>query len=198
MLTYNTQQKRLILPEYGRNIQQMVDHCLTIEDRKERTDCAYAIIRAMGNLFPALRDGDDAKKLWDHLMIMSDFRLDIDFPFEPIGPDRLNVLPDKIPYTTQYIKYRHYGKTIEHLVDKAVTMDEGPERDALVLYIANHMKNSCWRSTRTDVTTPRYSRTCPNIATALSVSTLRRPTCMSSNKRRPQQPERKNARNDYA
>ena len=137
MLTYNTQQKRLILPEYGRNIQQMVDHCLTIEDRKERTDCAYAIIRAMGNLFPALRDGDDAKKLWDHLMIMSDFRLDIDFPFEPIGPDRLNVLPDKIPYTTQYIKYRHYGKTIEHLVDKAVTMDEGPERDALVLYIAN-------------------------------------------------------------
>jgi hypothetical protein len=140
MLTYNTQQKRLILPEYGRNIQQMVDHCLTIEDRKERTDCAYAIIRAMGNLFPALRDGDDAKKLWDHLMIMSDFRLDIDFPFEPIGPDRLNVLPDKIPYTTQYIKYRHYGKTIEHLVDKAVTMDEGPERDALVLYIANHMK----------------------------------------------------------
>lgn len=140
MLTYNTQRKRLILPEYGRNIQQMVDHCMTIEDRQQRTECAHEIIRAMGNLFPALRDGNDSKKLWDHLAIMSDFKLDIDYPVEIIEPDRLNTKPEKVPYNSQFIKFRHYGKTIERLIDKAVSMEQSPERDALTLYIANHMK----------------------------------------------------------
>lgn len=140
MLTYNTRLKRLILPEYGRNIQMMVDHCLMIEDRDERTRCAFAIIKAMGNLFPELRDGNDSKKLWDHLAIMSDFNLDIDFPVEIIRPDNLNSLPDKVPYHSEFIRYRHYGKALERLIDRAVAMPEGPERDALVDYIANHMK----------------------------------------------------------
>jgi len=80
MLTYNTQQRRLVLPEYGRNIQKMVDHCLAIEDREERTRCAHAIVGAMANLFPELRSADNSHKLWDHIMIMSYFRLDVDFP----------------------------------------------------------------------------------------------------------------------
>lgn len=141
MLKYNTQQKKLILPEYGRNIQQMVDHCLTIEDREERTRCAYSIINTMGNLFPNLRDVEDFKhKLWDHLAIMSDFKLDIDYPCDIVRPESLNTLPEKVGYKLSPIKYRHYGKSIELMITKASAMEMGEERDALILLIANHMK----------------------------------------------------------
>lgn len=141
MLTYNTQLKKLVLPEYGRNIQQMVDHCLTIEDKEERTRCAYSIINTMGNLFPNLRDIEDFKhKLWDHLAIMSDFKLDIDYPCDVIKPESLNSFPDKVEYYTSPIKYRHYGRSIELMITKASSMPEGEEKDALILLIANHMK----------------------------------------------------------
>lgn len=141
MLKYNTQQKKLVLPEYGRNIQQMVDHCLTIENREERTRCAHAIINSMGNLFPMLRDVEDFKhKLWDHLAIMSDFRLDIDYPYEVVKPENLNTLPEKVEYLNSPIRYRHYGKNIELMITKAAVMEEGEERDALISLIAHHMK----------------------------------------------------------
>lgn len=141
MLNYNTQQKKLILPEYGRNIQQMVEHCLTIEDKAERTRCAHTIIATMSNLFPELRDGEDnQRKLWDHLAIMADFKLDIDWPFEVIQADKLSTLPDKVPYSVQSIRYRHYGKDIERLIEKAVVMEDGEERTELCRLIANHMK----------------------------------------------------------
>lgn len=141
MLTYNTQLKKLVLPEYGRNIQQMVDHCLTIEDKEERTRCAYSIINTMGNLFPNLRDIEDFKhKLWDHLAIMSDFKLDIDYPCDVIKPESLNSFPEKVDYYTSPIKYRHYGRSIELMIAKASSMPEGEERDALILLVANHMK----------------------------------------------------------
>lgn len=141
MLNYNTQQKRLVLPEYGRNIQQMVDHCLTIEDREERTLCAHTIVTTMANLFPELKEGEDnQRKLWDHLAIMSGFKLDIDYPFEVIQSDKLTTAPDKVPYTIHSIRYRHYGKSIERLIEKASAMEEGEERTELCRLIANHMK----------------------------------------------------------
>lgn len=141
MLTYNTQLKHLILPEYGRNIHQMVDHCLTIEDRDERTRCAHSIVNSMAKLFPKIREEEDyQRKLWDHLAIMSDFSLDIDWPFETLKSDNFNSRPEKVPYTAEHIRYRHYGKDVELMIRKAVSMDEGPERDELVLLIANHMK----------------------------------------------------------
>ena len=140
MLTYNTRLKRLILPEYGRNIQKMVDHCLTIEDREERTRCAYSIIATMGNLFPALRNEENSHKLWDHLAIMSDFKLDVDYPCEIVRPDELDSHPDKVPYTGHQIRYRHYGKDLEFMIAKAAEMEEGEERDELILLLANHMK----------------------------------------------------------
>lgn len=141
MLTYNTARKRLVLPEYGRNIQQMVDHCLTIENREERTQCAFTIVAAMGKLFPKIKEQDDYKqKLWDHLAIMSGFSLDIDWPVEPLTADRLDQAPERVPYTSRHIKYRHYGKDVELMIDKAAQMPEGPERDELSLMIANHMK----------------------------------------------------------
>ena len=99
-MQYNTQEKRLALPEYGRNIQNMVDYCVAISDREERTHCANTIINIMGNMFPHLRDINDFKHiLWDHLAIMSNFSLYIDYPYEVIKKENLYIKPPKLPYT---------------------------------------------------------------------------------------------------
>lgn len=143
LLAYNTQKKKLILPEYGRNIHRMIDYCLSIEDRAERTRCANAIVNIMGNLFPHLRDIDDFRhKLWDHLAIMSDFRLDIDYPYEVIRKEKLDDKPARVPYAGGSIRYRHYGKLLEKMLQKSEEMPEGEERDQLLVYLANHMKKS--------------------------------------------------------
>lgn len=143
MLRYNTQQKPLALPEYGRNIHQMVEHCLTIEDREERTRAAYAVVRAMANLFPELRQGGQfSPKLWDHLAIMSGFRLDIDYPCEIIPQDNLRTLPDKVGYTQNPVRRRHYGSIIESMVATASQLPEGEERQELIRLIANQMKKA--------------------------------------------------------
>lgn len=138
---YNTQRKKLILPEYGRNIQKMVDHLMTIEDREERNKASRAVIGIMGNLNPHLRDVADFKhKLWDHLAIMSDFKLDIESPYEAPVPEVLYEKPKSIPYGSQQIRWKHYGKIIEQLIDKASDYPEGEEREMLISLIANHMK----------------------------------------------------------
>ncbi len=134
--------EKLIMPEYGRNIQQMVQYACTIDDRAERTRCARTIIDIMGNFFPYLRDIDDFKhKLWDHLYIMSDCKLDIDYPFEVKRPET-RPKPDKIPYNTTRIKYRHYGRWIETLIDTIAAKPEGEERTELTRLVANDMKRS--------------------------------------------------------
>jgi len=141
-LKYNTQQKRLILPEYGRNIQNMIDFCLTLEDKNERTTCANTIIATMGNLFPHLRDINDFKHiLWDHLAIMSDFKLDIDYPYEVLKQENLYSRPDTIPYSSpKQMRYVHYGKNIPMLINKALKIEDEDEKKQLVYMIANHMK----------------------------------------------------------
>ena len=142
-LDYNTQLKRLELPEYGRNIQRMVDYALTIEDKEERAKCAQTIISIMGNLFPHLRDVPDFKhKLWDHLAILADFKLDIEYPYDIIRKENLYSKPEVVPYDSKRIKVRHYGKMVEELIEKAVTMDEGSEKTRLIELLANHMKKS--------------------------------------------------------
>lgn len=141
MLSYNTRRPQLKLPEYGRNIQQMVDHCLTIADRDERTRCVYTIVEVMKTLLPQTGDPEEyMHKLWDHLAIMSDFKLDIDYPYEIIAPDNLGSRPDRVNPRPAFIRYRHYGKGVERLIDAAVAMEPGEERDALTLLIANQMK----------------------------------------------------------
>ena len=141
MLSYNTHLKKLVLPEYGRIIQEMVDHCLTIEDRAQRNLCAQTIINAMGNLFPALKEDEENKrKLWDHLAIMSDFKLDIDYPYEIVQQDSLETNPDKIAYNTVISDNRHYGRHLIAMVQRAAQMEQSEERDALVLMLANQMK----------------------------------------------------------
>ncbi len=138
-----SQRTDLILPEYGRNIQQMVKHAVSIEDRAERTRCAKTIIDIMGNMFPYLRDVEGFKyKLWDHLAIMSEFQLDIDYPFEVVKPTTLQQKPDRIPYNTQRIRYMHYGRLLQSLIEKTVEYPEGKRREELIDLMANHMKKS--------------------------------------------------------
>lgn len=141
MLEYNTQKEKLVLPEFGRNIQQMVDYCMTIADRDERNRCAQAIVAVMSNLFSHQRDIEDFDKMiWNQLAIMSDFKLDIDYPCEVIRPENLYSKPERIPYQLSPIRLRHYGKIVEQMIDIAVGMPEGEERDYLCFLIANQMK----------------------------------------------------------
>lgn len=140
-LSYNTQQPRLIMPEYGRNIQKMVDFCLTIPDREERTRCAYTIVASMANLFPELKQNEESRsKLWDHLAIMSNFQLDIDYPIEVVKADNLQEPPAKIPYSMNTIRHRQYGKAVERVVATISTMEDSPERTELIRLVANQMK----------------------------------------------------------
>jgi len=140
-MDYPTLQGKLIMPEYGRNIQQMVKHAMNIEDREERTRCVQTIINIMGNLFPYLRDVNDFKhKLWDHLAIMSDFQLDIDFPYEIVTAETLYTRPDTIPYQSSRMRYQHYGKTLERMIERVADYEEGEERTELIRLIANQMK----------------------------------------------------------
>ena len=142
-MQYNSLQKKLVMPEYGRNVQSMVDHALTIEDKAERTRCANSIINIMGNLFPHLRDVEDFKhKLWDHLAIMADFKLDIDYPYDIIKKENLITHPEKVPYSFKRIKYRHYGKYVEDMIQKLGNIQDLTERNQLISLIGNHMKRS--------------------------------------------------------
>lgn len=142
-MEYNTQRKKMELPEYGRSVQNMVDHALTIEDREERQRCANTIVNIMGGMFPHLRDVPDFKhKLWDHLAIMSDFKLDIDYPFEIVKREELEMKPGKIAYPDKAIRYRHYGRFLESMIKKLSEMEEGEEKQALLQLLAVQMKKN--------------------------------------------------------
>lgn len=142
-MEYNTKQKRLPLPEYGRSVQKMVDHALTIEEREERQKCAHTIINIMGSMFPNLRALPDwERKLWDHLAIMSDFQLDIDYPVEVIKKEKFNEPPQRIPYQTGEISHRHYGRIVQDMIAHACTMEEGDERNRFIELITVQMKKN--------------------------------------------------------
>lgn len=152
-MKYNTQEKRLPLPEYGRSVQNMVDYAVTIKDRSERQRCANTIITIMGNMFTHLRDVPDFKhKLWDHLAIMSDFKLDIDYPYEIVRKESLSSKPERLTYNLNRIHFRHYGRNLEAIIRKAADMPEGDERDALINLLANNMKKNyyAWNKDNTD------------------------------------------------
>lgn len=140
MMEYNTRQKRLPLPEYGRSVQKMVDHALTIEDREERQSCAETIIRIMASMFPNMPDQN--RKLWDHLAIMSDFKLDIDYPCEVIKEEEFHVAPQQLPYRNSEIRNRHYGRIVEEMIEHALTLEDGEEREQFIELILVQMKKN--------------------------------------------------------
>jgi signal recognition particle subunit SEC65 len=140
-MEYNTQRPGLRLPEYGRNIQKMIEYAITVESLDERNKLVQAIIAVMGQLNPHLRDVSDFNhKLWDHLFIISDFKLDVDSPYPKPSPESLKEMPEKLNYPTNDIKYLHYGKIVEKMIEKAVAMEDGEGKNAFILAIANMMK----------------------------------------------------------
>src|SRR4030042_619449 len=152
-MDYNTQKKKLVLPEYGRNVQMMVDRATSIQNRDERNKMAKIIIGVMGNMNPHLRDINDFKhKLWDHLALMSDFKLDIDYPYDVPRAEEFVEKPRIVPYNTNQIRFRHYGKIIERLIEEAIKLPEGDEKESLIKLIANQMKKSYLAWNRDSVT----------------------------------------------
>jgi hypothetical protein len=140
-LEYNTERPQLAIPEYGRNIKKMIDHAISIEDRELRNKVAQSIITVMGQLNPHLRDITDfTHKLWDHLFIISDFKLDVDSPYPKPNRESFSVKPERITYPKKDIKFLHYGKNVEVLIEKAISMEEGAEKTAFIEAIANTMK----------------------------------------------------------
>jgi hypothetical protein len=140
-IEYNTERPHLIIPEYGRHIQKMVDQAVAEQDPEKRNKQAKSIISVMGNLNPHLRDvADFQHKLWDQLFIISDFKLDVESPYEKPSIEALRELPASLPYPQNFPKYRFYGNNLKRMIDVAIGWEDGEKKDGLVLTIANHMK----------------------------------------------------------
>ncbi len=142
-LEYNAERPHLIIPEYGRHLQKLIEQATVIEDVEERNKAAKYIIQVMGSLNPHLRDVLDFQhKLWDQLFIMSDFKLDVESPYPIPSREVLQLKPDVLKYPQNYPKYRYYGNNIKYMIDVANKWEEGDMKNALVKVIANHMKKS--------------------------------------------------------
>jgi hypothetical protein len=142
-MDYNSQKDQLVIKEYGRHVQNMIAYALTIKDRNERTEFAKGMVKLIAQISPSIRAQDDyQRKLWDHLFLISDFKLDVDSPFpRPEKPE--DVLPkvhDKLPYPKHAIKFKHYGKNVESLVKKAVELDDKEKQLEFAKCIGNYMK----------------------------------------------------------
>jgi len=140
-LEYNTEREHLIIPEYGRHMQKMINYAKDLPTKEERNKVSKAIISVMGNLQPHLRDVPDFQhKLWDQLFIMSNFELDADSPYEKPSKEELQSRPEPLKYPQNHPKYRFYGNNIKTMIDVANTWEEGDLKEALIYTIANHMK----------------------------------------------------------
>src|SRR5574343_1270966 len=142
-LEYNSQREHLIIPEYGRHVQKLIDQATAIEDREERNKGAKYIISVLGTLNPHLRDVPDFQhKLWDQLFIMSDFKIDVDSPYPIPTKEVITLRPDRLPYPQNFPKYRFYGNNIKYMIDVACKWEDSELKNALIIVIANHMKKS--------------------------------------------------------
>ena len=142
-MKYNTARDHLVLPEYGRNVQKMVDHAITIQNKEERNKCVKTIIDFMGQMNPQLRDLKEFNhKLWDDLFIISKFQLEADSPYPLPEPKKINERPEKMPYPKNKIKFPFYGAALENMIKYAVNQNEGRDKEIMTGMIANHMKKS--------------------------------------------------------
>ncbi|VAW28328.1 hypothetical protein MNBD_BACTEROID07-765 [hydrothermal vent metagenome] len=142
-MEYNTARNKMAIPEYGRNIQKMVHYVLELEDRKERTEAANRIVEIMANMHPQIREVSDyGHKLWDHLYFISDFKLDVDSPFPPPEKTVIMSKPERLEYSEDHIRFKHYGKHLEKMIKYAAELEDVPEKKEITLMIANQMKRS--------------------------------------------------------
>ncbi len=142
-MEYNTARKKMIIPEYGRNVQKMISWAMEEKDKDERTKIAYLIVDIMAKINPRVYDTSDYRhKLWDHLFLISDFKLDVDSPYPMPSKELFKKIPEKLKYSENDIRFRHYGNNIVKMLEKAIEYEEGPEKKALINYLANHLKKS--------------------------------------------------------
>ncbi|SFJ82882.1 DUF4290 domain-containing protein [Myroides guanonis] len=142
-LEYNALRSHLIIPEYGRHIQKLIEHVVSIEDSVERNKAAKYAISVLGSMNPHLRDVPDFQhKLWDQLFMIADFKLDVESPFPIPSRESVSTKPERLDYPQNFPKYRFYGNNIKYMIDKAMEWEEGEMKDALIMVIANHMKKS--------------------------------------------------------
>ena len=142
-MEYNTNRTKLLMPEYGRNIQQMVEYCKSLPSKEERNEVAKTIVEFMGQRNPHLRDEENYKhKLWDHLYILADYDLDVDAPYPFPTREELDQKPNRMDYPSFENEYKFYGKSILQLIDRAIELEEGEEKEALIQVSANNMKKS--------------------------------------------------------
>jgi len=140
-LDYNTQREKLILPEYGREIQKMVEHAISLPTKEERLRCAEAIVKQMEHKVPQIHDNANYKQtLWDHLYLMSHKELDIDWPYDISSAEKMSAKPQPLPLPQSNMRLRHYGTLVEQLLRKITEMPDGEERDELIRLTANQMK----------------------------------------------------------
>ncbi|WKN45167.1 DUF4290 domain-containing protein [Tunicatimonas pelagia] len=141
MLEYNSSRTDIILKEYGRNVQKLANYLSTIEDGEERTRYAYTLIELMRQLNPSVKENNETtQKLWDDLFIMTNFTLDVDAPYPSPEVDILTKKPDRVPYSTEPVRYRHYGKNLEKLVQQAGELEDAEEKKAATIYLGKLMK----------------------------------------------------------
>ena len=140
-MQYNTQREQLVMPEYGRGVQMMVDMAVQIEDREERQRCAQTIVKIMSGLLPstASRD-DDEHRLWNHLARIAHYKLDIDYPVNIVPQEEVQAHPAPLPYPMKHIKRRHYGYLVEQVLDYAKTVEDEEQRRLITECVANQMK----------------------------------------------------------
>lgn len=142
-MEYNSQREKMVIPEYGRNVQKLIEYAKTIEDREKRTKSAEVIVRVMAGMNPQIKGEQDyLHTLWDHLYIISDFSLDVDSPFPMPEKEILTRKPERVHYSDKKFRIKNYGKYIEKIIDRTIELEDGPEKEALILIIANHLKKS--------------------------------------------------------
>lgn len=140
-MEYNTEREKIVISEYGRNIQVMIRHLMDIEDRKQRTEAAYFIVNVMAQMNPQVKESNDyMHKLWDHLHIIADYKLDVDSPYPVPTPEMQKKKPEHVGYQKNNIRYGHYGQYIYDVVKKVKEMEDGPKKQAILINIANQMK----------------------------------------------------------
>lgn len=140
-LDYNTQRPQLVISEYGRHVQRMVDLCKEEEDRDKRNKMATAIVQTIGKLNPQLRASENSDRIfWDHLHVMAGYALDVDSPFPPPTPESRSSKPEPVAYPRTEIRFGHYGKLVEKMIAECIAMPEGEEKTAFTLAVANQMK----------------------------------------------------------
>lgn len=139
-LEYNTARDQLVIKEYGRNIQKLINYSKTIEDKNERTRFCHFVVQVMGQMRPHHEGGDVKRKLWDHLHLIANMELDVDSPYPLPEPETIFAKPEPLAYSDRPVTFKQYGKNIEYIIEKTIELEDEEIKKLMVKIIGNHLK----------------------------------------------------------